>query len=83
MTQRTLTQADRTTKWGLFRQDAEIFNDDTVLQGNWYSNELDALSALNTLNNSLPLLLKNKVMVKEVHINPADQKRIYNYAAVS
>ena len=83
MTQRTPTVADRTTKWGLFRQDASTYDDDTVLQGNWYGTELDALTALEILNSSLPMLLKNTVMVKEVHINPADQKKFHDYAATS
>jgi hypothetical protein len=69
--------------WGLFRQDAETFDSDTVLQGNWYGTELDALMALELLKDSLPLLLKNTVMTKEVKINPADQKKFHSYAAPS
>jgi hypothetical protein len=80
MTKRTPTEIDRTTKWGLFRLDAEAYDDNTVLQGKWYATELDALTALEILNNSLPLSLKKIVVVKEVPINPADQNKIYNYA---
>jgi len=83
MTQRTPTVADRTTKWGLFRQDADAYDNDTVLQGNWYGTELDAQKALEILNSSLPFLLKNLVMIKEVDVAPADQMKFNEYAAPS
>jgi hypothetical protein len=80
MTKRTETLVHHTSKWGLFRFDVETFDDTTVLQGNWYENELNVNIALSKIKKNLPISLQYTIIKKEVAISPADQSKIYEYA---
>lgn len=83
MTKRTDTASDKTTKWGLFRTDAVTFDNTTVFQGNWYETENDAKKAMDNLKSELPYFLKLVPIIKEVKIDPADQKKTHQFVAMS
>ena len=82
MTQATITNAYPTTKWGLFRFDVDSFSENTVVRG-WYQTEDDAKKILDKINSELPRYLKKILIIKEVPIQPADQFKKHQFAAIS